>query len=50
MKRDPDSIQEAIKFKFINKTQISHDTYVFTYEIPDNLTLGLNLGQHIAIE
>jgi hypothetical protein len=43
-------MNEAIEFKYIDKVQISHDTFIYSYEIPDNMTLGLNLGQHIAIE
>ena len=43
-------MNETIDFKYIKKTQISHDTFIYTYEIPNNLTLGLNLGQHLAIE
>jgi hypothetical protein len=50
LKKDANSIDEALEFKYINKTQISHDTFIFTYEIENNLTLGLNLGHHIAIE
>lgn len=46
-KNDP---QETLKFKLVNKVQISHDTFVFTFEIPNNLELGINVCQHIALE
>jgi hypothetical protein len=50
LKNDTNSIDEVIEFNYIEKKQISPDTFIYTYEIPKNLTLGLNLGQHIAIE
>lgn len=50
MKKNPDDMNEVIKFKFIEKKQISHDTFIYTYELPEGMNLGLNLGQHIAIE
>ena len=50
LKKDPNSTDETLEFKFIEKSQVSHDTFIYTYEIPNNMTLGLNLGQHIAIE
>ncbi len=50
LKKNPDDTFEALDLKYIEKKQITHDTFIYIYEIPDNLTLGLNLGQHIAIE
>jgi hypothetical protein len=50
LKKNLDDLQEVLQFKYIEKRQISPDTFIYTYEIPDNLNLGLNLGQHIAIE
>lgn len=50
LKRKPDDTSEVLEFKFISKKQISSDTFIFTYEIPESYNLGLNLGQHIAIE
>jgi len=50
LKKNPKNINEAIEVKLIKKTQISPDTYIYTYELKDDLTLGLNLGQHIAVQ
>lgn len=50
LKKDKTDLDEVLKFKYIEKRQITHDTFVYVYEIPDDLNLGLNLGQHIAIE
>jgi cytochrome-b5 reductase len=50
LKKNPDDAQEVLEFKYVNKKQISPDTFIFTYEVPDNLSLGLGLGQHIAID
>ena len=50
LKINPYDTNEVLEFKYISCKQNSPDTYIYTYEIPDNLTLGLNLGQHIAIE
>jgi len=50
LKKDPNNMNEVLEFKFINKKQISPDTFIYSYELPNNLNLGLNLGQHIAIE
>jgi hypothetical protein len=43
-------MNEVLEFKYIEKKEITHDTFIYVYEIPQNLTLGINLGQHIAIE
>jgi hypothetical protein len=43
-------MNEVLEFKYIERNQISHDTFIYVYEIPNGLPLGLNLGQHIAIE
>ncbi len=50
LKKKPSDPQEVLQFKYIEKRQISPDTFIYTYEIPNNLNLGLNIGQHIAIE
>lgn len=50
LKKNPGDFNESIELKYIEKKEITHDTYIYIYEIPQNLTLGLNLGQHIAIE
>ena len=50
MKKNPKDIDEVLRIKYVGKKQVSHDTYIFTFMLPDDLTLGLNLGNHIAIE
>ncbi len=51
LKKNPKDPQEIINFKLIKKVQVSHNTFVFTFEFPDkNLPLGIQIGQHIAIE
>ena len=50
LKKNPSDLSEVLEFKFIAKKQISPDTFIYSYELPNNLNLGLNLGQHIAIE
>lgn len=41
---------ELISFKLMNKKKITHDTFIFTFELPKDMFLGLNLGNHISIE
>ena len=50
MKNNPDNNKEELPFKLIEKMQITHDTFIFTFHIPDDQYLGINIGQHIAIE
>jgi hypothetical protein len=50
LKKNPNDMNEVIGLKYLERKQISPDTIIFIYEIPNELTLGLNLGQHIAIE
>ena len=50
LKKNSEDASEILEFKYIAKKQISQDTFIFTYEIPNDYNLGLNLGQHIAIE
>ncbi len=50
LKKNTDDKQEALDIKYLKKEQISSDTFIFTYELPQGMKLGLNLGQHIAIE
>jgi hypothetical protein len=50
LKKNPNDKEEVLEVKYINKKQISPDTFIYTYELPEKMTLGLNLGQHIAIE
>ena len=50
LKRDPEDKYELVKVKLIKKVQITHDTYILTFELPNDMYLGLNLGHHIAIQ
>ena len=50
LKKTIGDASEVVEFKYIEKKQVSPDTFLYTYEIPNVLQLGLNLGQHIAIE
>mmetsp|Transcript_358 Transcript_358/g.344 ORF Transcript_358/g.344 Transcript_358/m.344 type:complete len:298 (-) Transcript_358:78-971(-) len=51
LKTNPTDIQEMIKLKYIKKTKVSHNTFIFSYEFANkDIPLGLNIGQHIAID
>lgn len=50
LRKNPEDMKELVAFKLINKKQISHDTYIFTFELPTNKYLGVNVGHHIIIE
>lgn len=50
LKKDPTDMSETIQFKLIEKKTVSHDTFIFVYEIPNNLHLGINVCEHISIE
>lgn len=50
LKKNPSDASEVLEFKYVEKKQISPDTFIYTYELPNDYNLGLNLGQHIAIE
>lgn len=51
LKKNPTDLSEVVKMKYIEKKQISPNTFIFTYEFSNpELVLGINLGQHIAIE
>jgi hypothetical protein len=43
-------MNEALEFKYVDRKQVSPDTFIFTYQLPEGMNLGLNLGQHIAVE
>ncbi len=49
-RKNPDDKNETVPFKITKKTQISHDTFIFHFSLPSDQYLGINLGQHIAIE
>ena len=50
LKINPNNIKELIPFVLSSKQQITHDSFIFTFDIPNNLYLGLNIGNHIAIQ
>jgi hypothetical protein len=50
LKKNPDNPKEILEFKLIRVVDISHDTKLFTFELPDDMNLGLNVGNHIAIQ
>lgn len=45
-----DPVDKSYKFKMKDKTQISHDTFIFIFELPEDMYLGLNIGHHVSIE
>jgi|LauGreDrversion4_2_1035121.scaffolds.fasta_scaffold566983_2 hypothetical protein len=49
-RKNPDDKNETIPFKFSNKKQITHDTFIMRFELPQDMYLGINLGHHIAIQ
>ena len=49
LRQNSNDISEPVPFKFIEKIADTKDTYKLKFEIPDNLTLGLNLGYHLEI-
>ena len=50
LRKNPEEVKELVSFKLISKTQITHDTFIFTFELPENNYLGINLGHHVIIE
>lgn len=38
------------EFKIENMKQVSHDTFLYTFFIPEEQSLGLNVGQHIILK
>lgn len=50
LKKDSSDIEETLSFKYIEVKQISHDTFIYRYEIPHKMNLGLQVGQHLAID
>ena len=50
LKKDKDDLHELISFKLVEKIQITHDTFIFRFSLPENMYLGLNIGNHISIE
>ena len=49
LKKNPEDSKELIPFKLTNVTDNTHDSKIFTFEIPDDMILGLNIGHHIAL-
>jgi NAD(P)H-flavin reductase len=49
LKKDPENAKELIPFKLMKITENTHDSKIYTFEIPDNMIFGLNIGHHIAL-
>ncbi len=49
-RKNSEDKHELVSLKFLEKKQISHDTFIFVLELPEDQYLGINLGQHLAIE
>lgn len=50
-KQNPNDMQETISIKLIKKTQVSRNSFIFSFELPNNtIPLGIQIGQHIAID
>jgi len=43
-------MNEQIESKLIKRVEVSPDSVIYTFELPENMTLGLNLCKHIAID
>jgi len=50
LRKNQEETKELVSFKLISKTQITHDTYIFTFQLPENKYLGINVGHHVVIE
>ena len=50
LRKNPEDVKELVPFKLISKTQVTHDTFIFTFELPSNNYLGINPGHHVIIE
>jgi hypothetical protein len=49
-RKNPGDKNEKISFKYSNKKQITHDTFIMRFELPQDMYLGINLGHHLSIE
>lgn len=49
LKKNSSDPSELVEFKLINRTQISPNTFVFKFELPEDEYLGINVGEHIDI-
>ncbi len=49
LKKNPNDAKEIISFKLTEKKQITSDTYIFVFSLPEEMYLGLNIGNHVAI-
>jgi len=51
LKRDKTNLEEQIELKYLSKKQISPDSYIFRYQIPnEKLTFGCNLGHYVFFD
>lgn len=42
---------KTFQSKLLEVKEISHDTKIFTFGLPDNMnTVGLNIGEHLELE
>jgi hypothetical protein len=37
LKKNAGDMNEVLEFKYIEKKEITHDTFIYVYEIPQNL-------------
>ena len=50
MKRNPNNINEQITFKLIKRQEVSRDSTIYSFELPQEMHFGLDVCKHIAIE
>lgn len=53
LKQNSKDLQEVLRFKLIKKTQISHNSFIFSFQFPkggEDKTLGIQIGEHIAMD
>ena len=50
LKKNPKDLNEQISVKLIQKKDVSRDSLIYTFELPQDMNLGLDVCKHIAIE
>jgi hypothetical protein len=50
LKKNPKDMNEQITVKLVERKEVSRDSIIYTFEFPSDMTLGLNVCKHIAIE
>jgi hypothetical protein len=49
--RRPSTKSKTFFSKLLDIKEISHDTKIFTFGLPDDMkTVGLNIGEHLELE